>query len=65
MLRIRRMAGRVTEEHVRDYAQREDENAGLALFMICVATVASMRVILHGLCVNVAGPRLTLPHCWA
>jgi uncharacterized membrane protein len=34
-----------TEDHVRTHAQREDENAGAVLFVICVATVASIVAI--------------------
>jgi uncharacterized membrane protein len=31
-----------TEEHVRTHAQREDENAGAVMFVICVNIAASM-----------------------
>ncbi|MFM0736988.1 DUF1345 domain-containing protein [Paraburkholderia xenovorans] len=33
------------EGFVRDYARRDDENAGVVLFVICVATVASIAAI--------------------
>jgi uncharacterized membrane protein len=35
-----------TDEHrVREYALRDDENAGVVLFMICLATIASVAAI--------------------
>ncbi|HEY1998581.1 DUF1345 domain-containing protein [Paraburkholderia sp.] len=33
------------QDQVREFAQREDENAGVVLFVICIATVASIAAI--------------------
>ncbi len=33
------------EGRVRDFARRDDENAGVVLFVICVATIASIAAI--------------------
>src|ERR1700761_130188 len=36
----------IADEHVvREYAVRDDENAGVVLFVICVATIASIAAI--------------------